>query len=134
MWHIRAMRLRSRLVVAAALLTTAPLFAACSNDSSDGASTTTSITSTVPAGKVFDIYVADKKVPCTGVAPMECLQVRTDPNQPWELQYWGIEGFDYEPGFTYQLQVEERPWVDPPADAPSVTWHLVKVISKEPAQ
>ncbi|NNH71727.1 DUF4377 domain-containing protein [Nocardia uniformis] len=127
------MRLRSRLVVAAALLTAFPLFAACSKDAADPNASATGVTSTVPATEVFDIYIADQLVPCAGVAPMECLQVRRDPDSPWELHYFGIEGFDFEPGYTYHLEVEERPWVNPPADAPSATWHLVRVISKEPA-
>ncbi|MFI6870338.1 DUF4377 domain-containing protein [Nocardia sp. NPDC050406] len=126
------MRLRPRLVVAAALLTVLPLTGACSRDSGDSG-TPTGVTTSVAAAETFTVYVADKQVPCTGVAPMECLQVRRDPNGPWELHYFGIEGFDYEPGYTYTLEVEERPWVNPPADAPSVTWHLVKVIAKQPA-
>ncbi|MFC9894936.1 DUF4377 domain-containing protein [Nocardia sp. NPDC127579] len=81
----------------------------------------------------FEIEVAPEDAPCTGVAPMRCLQVRRDPQAAWELHYFGIEGFDYQPGYTYRLLVEERPWVDPPADAPSSTWHLVRVIAKDPA-
>ncbi|WP_194818524.1 DUF4377 domain-containing protein [Nocardia sp. XZ_19_385] len=128
--------MRLGMLVLAAALAVLPL-AGCTADQSTGdaaASTTPSATSTPsnPANKQFEIDVADKEVPCTGVAPMQCLQVRTDPNAPWELHYFGIDGFDYQPGYTYHLLVEERPWVNPPADAPSLTWHLVRVISKQP--
>ncbi|MEV0248273.1 DUF4377 domain-containing protein [Nocardia sp. NPDC050712] len=102
--------------------------AGCTADqhASDATATTT------PAAERFEIEVADQEVPCTGVAPMRCLQVRKDSQAPWELHYFGIEGFDYQPGFTYRLLVEQRPWVNPPADAPSSTWHLVTVIAKNP--
>ncbi|MEV0464299.1 DUF4377 domain-containing protein [Nocardia tengchongensis] len=129
------MRPRLPLSILAAL-TALPL-AACSahsNTATPSASTTPPpVTTTAAAPEQFDIYVADQQAPCTGVAPQTCLQVRRNPNSPWELHYFGIDGFDYEPGYTYHLTVEQRPWPNPPTDAPSVTWHLVRQISKDPA-
>ncbi|WP_067703779.1 DUF4377 domain-containing protein [Nocardia jejuensis] len=128
------MRTRLRLLLPIALAAALPV-TGCSSTASDAAPRPTTITkTTVPGSQQFDLYVAEETVPCTGVAPQECLQVRRDPNAEWELHYGGITGFDFEPGFSYHLVVEQRPWVDPPADAPSFTWHLVRVLSKQPAQ
>ncbi|WP_459955618.1 DUF4377 domain-containing protein [Nocardia sp. IFM 10818] len=129
------MRTRLRLAVPLMLLALLPV-SACSSDGSTEPSTTSAAASStpmVPGARQFEIYVAPEEVPCTGMAPQSCLQVRRAPDSPWELHYFDIEGFDYRPGYTYHLLVEERPWLNPPADAPSHTWHLIKVISKEPA-
>ncbi|MEV6774446.1 DUF4377 domain-containing protein [Nocardia sp. NPDC051030] len=129
------MRTRLRLIVLLALFASLPLTGCSSSDSANKGPTPTTLTvTTVPGSEQFEIYVADQTVPCTGVAPQNCLQVRRDPNAEWELHYGGIDGFTFEPGFNYRLLIEQRPWVNPPADAPSATWHLVKVLSKEPAQ
>ena len=45
----------------------------------------------------LQLYVAADTVPCTGVAPMECLQIRENKDDPWELHYDAIEGFEPEP-------------------------------------
>ncbi|WP_084528308.1 DUF4377 domain-containing protein [Nocardia crassostreae] len=126
------MRTRLRLAVPLALLTLIPV-SACSSGDPAPSPATTAATTTIPGTRQFEIYVAPEEVPCTSMVPQTCLQVRRDPNSPWELHYDGIDGFDYQPGYTYRLLIEERPWVNPPADAPSSTWHLIKVISKEPA-
>ncbi|MEU8901215.1 DUF4377 domain-containing protein [Nocardia sp. NPDC048505] len=118
--------MRLGMLVLAAALVAMPL-TGCSADQSAAAPAT----STAPAAQQFEIEVAAQEVPCTGVAPMQCLQVRKDPQAEWELHYFGIDGFDYQPGYTYRLLIEERPWVDPPADAPSVTWRLVRVLDKQ---
>ncbi|MEV0340829.1 DUF4377 domain-containing protein [Nocardia sp. NPDC050713] len=69
---------------------------------------------------------------CIGVAPRDCLQIRRDQNGPWELFYGSIDGFEFQSGNHYRLRIEQTP-VDPPADAPSVTWRLVEVLEKRPA-
>ncbi|MEU0538678.1 DUF4377 domain-containing protein [Nocardia sp. NPDC005978] len=147
------MRTRPRLIAVAALAAALPL-TGCSSSSDEHANhavtgssnSAPAATTTAPAGspasvlptvapgaEQFEIYVGPATVPCTGVAPMECLRVRRDPNAAWENHYSGIEGFDFEPGYTYHLLIEQRPRADPPADAPSATWHLVSVLSKTPA-
>ncbi|WP_405133602.1 DUF4377 domain-containing protein [Nocardia sp. NBC_01388] len=127
------MRTRLPLSALLALLAVLPL-TACGSDNPDRPAATSAATTTDPGTEQFDLYVADRPVPCNGVAPHTCLQVSRTPNGPWELHYTGIAGFDYQPGFHYQLRIEQRPWHNPPADAPAFTWHLVKVIAKDPAQ
>lgn len=76
------------------------------------------------------VYVAAQKVACTGVAPMECLQVREQADQPWQYHYSGIEGFDFQPGTEYQLQIIETVLNNPPADGSSVRWTLEKIVER----
>ena len=67
---------------------------------------------------------------------MKCMRIRTAENQPWSLHYDRIEGFTYEPSFTYELLVEKREVSRPAADAPSFRYRLLRIVSKrkvEPA-
>jgi heat shock protein HslJ len=77
------------------------------------------------------IYVGPYQVPCTGVAPQSCLLVREDPSDDWQYHYDPIEGFVYEPGFEYELRILETPVENPPADASSIRWSLLEIVSKE---
>jgi hypothetical protein len=72
-------------------------------------------------------------VPCVGEGARECLQVRERSDAPWQLFYDYIEGFAYEPGFRYVLRIAERPIPNPPADASSAAYRLLRVISRTPA-
>lgn len=51
-----------------------------------------------------------------------------------DLFYQQIEGFTFEPGFRYQLEVRTEQLTDVPADASSVRYQLIKVVSKEAAR
>ena len=66
------------------------------------------------------IEVDSRLAECSGVGPMQCLQVRDAADQPWRLFYGQIEGFTFEPGYRYRLQVEEIPVANPPADGSSI--------------
>ncbi|WP_199154347.1 META and DUF4377 domain-containing protein [Chromobacterium sp. ASV23] len=85
----------------------------------------------LPQGEIKFIYVAAERKPCSGVAPMQCLQVRADKNQPWQLHYGEIEGFQPEPGVAYRLRVKEVKVNNPPADASSIRWILDMVVEQE---
>ena len=52
-------------------------------------------------------HVNSARVPCVGVAPMNCLQVKrgAEPTGDWQHFYSQIDGFDYEPGYLYRLLV-----------------------------
>lgn len=58
---------------------------------------------------------------------MACLQVRDRPDGEWSLWYAGIEGFDFKPGFLYELQIDECKVAQPPADGSSIRWVLKRV-------
>ncbi|QEL57952.1 DUF4377 domain-containing protein [Chromobacterium paludis] len=85
----------------------------------------------LPQGEIKFIYVAAERKPCSGVAPMQCLQVRADKNQPWQLHYGEIEGFQPEPGVAYRLRIKEVKVDNPPADASSIRWILDMVVEQE---
>ena len=75
--------------------------------------------------------VKDSKAPCTGVAPMECLQVKEGSDNNWKHFYTNIEGFDYQEGYNYTLKVIKSRRDNVPADASAYTYKLKKVIKKE---
>ncbi len=79
-------------------------------------------------------WINSSKVPCEGVAPMECLEVRQSESADWQLFYSEIEGFDYQPGYLYRIKVreEKRDPEDVPADASSIRYILVSVEEKTP--
>lgn len=74
--------------------------------------------------------VASQTADCTGVAPMKCLQIKEKKSENWQNLYSNIEGFTYEPGFEYTLKVRTEKVENPPADASSIKYVLVKEISK----
>jgi hypothetical protein len=79
-------------------------------------------------------HVNSARVPCVGVAPMNCLQVKrgAEPTGDWQHFYSQIDGFDYEPGYLYRLLVRETriPESQVPADASSIRYELVDVLEK----
>ena len=70
-------------------------------------------------------------MPCTGVAPMQCLQVRRPDAGGWELFYNEIKGFRHEAGFAYTLAVRADTLPHPPADGSKVSMSLLRIIRKE---
>lgn len=73
----------------------------------------------------------DTQTCVSGVLETECLQIkRTKDQQEWENFYGKIEGFNFEKGYEYELIVHEEKVENPPADASSVKYKLVKEVSK----
>ena len=79
-------------------------------------------------------WINSAKLPCQGVGPMSCLQVQDGEKieeGKWQNFFSNIEGFDYEPGNIYRIVVAVEQLPPPiPADASSLRYRLVKVISK----
>lgn len=77
--------------------------------------------------------VNSSKVDCVGVGPMKCLQIKRTENGSWQNFYERIEGFDYEPGYIYSLEVavDTLPKENLPADKSMLNYRLLKVLSKE---
>lgn len=86
-----------------------------------------------PAERVIRLEVAEQRAPCMAVGPSECLQVREGTEAPWQLFHGEIEGFSYEPGYRYVLEVAQRSVANPPADGSSLAYRLVLVVSKTPS-
>lgn len=73
------------------------------------------------------VYIDSQRVECTGVGRMQCYRWRESPDAPWQLWYGPIEGLDFEPGMTYKLRVREYQVPNPPADASTIRWQLLRV-------
>ncbi|WP_431241401.1 META domain-containing protein [Flavobacterium sp. P21] len=79
------------------------------------------------------MFVKESKVPCQGVGPMECLQVKYDNDKDWQLFYDHIEGFNFEKGNRYEILVTRTKRQEPiPADASAYQYKLKSIISKTP--
>jgi hypothetical protein len=71
--------------------------------------------------------------PAFGEAPQLVLLIQEDENigtDNWEFLYSGIEGFEFENGFRYQLSIRKKKINNPPADGSSIRYILKDVISK----
>jgi hypothetical protein len=62
---------------------------------------------------------------------MECLQIRENPTDPWQLYYGEITGFTHEPGIEYRLRILEDQVANPPAGASSKRWFLDLVVEQK---
>ncbi|WP_105131734.1 DUF4377 domain-containing protein [Burkholderia sp. BE12] len=119
---------KTRTLLGAAVLAGSTLLAGCQTDAAATAPNATRPADDKPVAKT--VYVAPQSARCTGVAPMECLQVRSRPSEPWSLWYAGIEGFAYQPGYLYTLEVDEYHVARPPADGSSIRWVLKRVVER----
>ena len=84
-------------------------------------------------GEIVDYWVDSSRVPCTGVGPRECMQVKRGGDLTagnWQPFYDSFQGFDYVPGKVYHLRVREtkRSAADTPADASTTVYTLVEVL------
>ena len=83
-------------------------------------------------GEVVRMWIEPDLVPCEGVAPMECMEVSyTEDGEP-QLFYDQIDGFTFTPGTAYVLDVRVTEVDNPPADASSLSYSLVEVVSEDP--
>jgi len=83
------------------------------------------------AADVIRLMVKEDRASCTGVAPMNCLQVKYKNSKNWELFYSEIQGFKHREGYRYTLSVIRTKRKNVPADASAYTYKLKKVIKKE---
>ena len=79
------------------------------------------------------IILGPKKVTCDAeIMQKECYQVKwTEDQDDWEYIYNEIEGFTYEPGYVYKLFVSKKVIDNPPTDASSLQFSLIRVLEKE---
>lgn len=88
---------------------------------------------TTEGGEMITVYVGPQLVECVGVAPQQCMQVKLSPEDDYTLFYDQIEGFEYVPGYEYELRVLVEPVENPPADGSSRRYSLVEEVSRTPA-
>ena len=84
-----------------------------------------------PAPVQRQLIIAPAPVACAGDPPSTCLNVREPNGDVWRMRFDEIEGFAYEPGYTYRVVVEEPRLSQEQAVVPQLT--LVRVLSEEPA-
>ena len=76
------------------------------------------------------LWIGPERVECEGVAPMMCLQVAESEDGDYQLFYDTIEGFDYEEGTSYVIDVSITEVENPPADASSLQYTLVEIVEE----
>jgi heat shock protein HslJ len=84
-----------------------------------------------PAPVQRELIIAPAPVACAGDPPSTCLNVREQGGDVWRMRFDEVEGFAYEPGYTYRVLVEEPPLSAEQAVVPQLA--LVRVVSKQPA-
>jgi heat shock protein HslJ len=78
------------------------------------------------------VYVGPERVDCEGEGPQTCYLIKENPEDEWSLWYEEIDGFDFEPGYEYELIVSGNEVENPPAGGSSITWTLQEVVDKTP--
>ena len=76
------------------------------------------------------LWIGPERVECEGVAPMMCLQVAESEDGDYRLFYDTIEGFDYQEGTSYVIDVSITEVENPPADASSLQYTLVEIVEE----
>lgn len=82
----------------------------------------------------LDLTVASETRIGYGVGPQTCMLVKYSSREPWQYMYSEIEGFEYEPGYEYQLVVLRTERKNPPQDASRYCFSLKKILSKKKVQ
>jgi heat shock protein HslJ len=77
------------------------------------------------------LTVAPDPVPCADGTPGACLRVTDVSGDAWITHVDEIEGFTYEPGFAYELLVEEASEVERVEAAAPPRLRLIRVLSKQ---
>jgi len=60
-----------------------------------------------------------------------CFWIKKNDNPVWQMARGYIKGFTYEEGYEYVVDVKATKVPDPPQDAGSITYSLIRIISKE---
>lgn len=77
------------------------------------------------------LYIGPELADCVGVGPMQCMMVKENPDDEYQFFYSEIEGFTFEPGYTYVVRVRVEPVANAPADVSNLKYTLIEVVSQE---
>ncbi len=130
----------NRSLVPLLLIVAALVVAACGSDgdfstASAPESTTTTTAGEIEPGKdgpvdgITRLWIKPDLVECVGEVPQNCMQVAEAVDGDYFFFYDQIEGFTFELGTTYVLDVLVEEVPDPPADASSLKYTLVNIVS-----
>ncbi|OHX66258.1 META domain-containing protein [Flammeovirga pacifica] len=84
-----------------------------------------------PEKNTKTITVSSQMTDCTGVGPQKCLLIKEDGDTEWKNFYGKIEGFDYQEGTEYIIEVSVSKVDNPPADASSLHYKLEKIVKEQ---
>ena len=73
------------------------------------------------------------RVPCVGASTQLCYLSREAAQPAWEFLFEGIDGFRYQWGKIYELEVEKTRRKDVKADQSEIAYKLVRIISSKHA-
>ena len=79
------------------------------------------------------LIVNHYRVPCVGAGAQLCYLAKEGGASSWEYLFEGIDGFRYEWGKVYELEVEKSRRKDVKADQSPVSYKLIRVIRSEDA-
>lgn len=87
------------------------------------------------SAETLTLRVNSYTVECVGEVEGRCLLVQEGSaigTEDWEYFYFqdGIEGFNYEPGYVYDLLVRKIPVKEPPMDGSSIHYKLIRILEK----
>ena len=77
------------------------------------------------------LWIGPELLECEGVAPQTCMQVAYAEDEEYQYFYDQIEGFDFQEGTAYVVDVEITEVADPPADASSLSYSLVEIVEED---
>ena len=67
---------------------------------------------------------------CVGAFEQDCFMEYNEEAQRWHFFYDGIEGFDFEPGYIYTLEVRLEEREHGIQDVGRYSYHLIKIVDK----
>lgn len=88
----------------------------------------------IPTSETTDLRVNHYQQTAIGLYPQLVLLVQENEEigkDSWKYFYDEIDGFDYEPGFIYDLKVEKTYLENPPQDASAISYKLIEITQKE---
>ena len=83
------------------------------------------------AEEVKTIFVGPELMDCVGIAPQKCMMIKEFQDSDWTYFYDNIKGFDFKAGYKYELEVKITEKMDVPADASSLEYELISIVSQQ---
>ncbi len=80
------------------------------------------------------VFIASSLDDCQVEATLKCMLYKENPSDEWSYFYERIEGFEYEEGYEYELEVMVIQIANTPSDTSSLNYKLVKIVSKQKEQ
>jgi heat shock protein HslJ len=77
------------------------------------------------------LYVAPRKMDCTGSSAQKCYLVKKDLDENWVLQYDPIIGLDYIEGFQYKIKAKRERIKNPAADGSAYQLRVTEIMEKK---